>query len=292
MRITNNHNLPRPLYEAIVKDEGEIKESETLLRVTSHIDTPKRTILKIRHNDEIVTDASDMLWAFLGKMGHRVCEGISHYNRLVEERLSEEVGGVTITGRPDLMGGIIDDYKFTSVWSYLYNKKGKKEWIGQLNDYAWLLRKKGFDDLIRGLRVNLILRDWVQSKAKRDKDYPRIPFVLIKLPLWNFDIQESFVGSKVERFKYYFQFPDDEIPVCTEEERWAKPATYALMKKGRKSAVKVFGDEGKAREGLKGYIGSKDTYYIEPRPGEDTRCKSYCLVMPFCNYGKQYIGKG
>ena len=68
------------------------------------------------------------------------------------------------------------------------------------------------------------------------------------------------------------------MPACTPEERWAKPDKWAVMKHGRKSAVKVFDSEEEANAN----IGLGD--YIEYRQGVDTKCEDYCMVNQFCPY--------
>ena len=69
-----------------------------------------------------------------------------------------------------------------------------------------------------------------------------------------------------------------ELPKCTSEERWAKPDTYAVMKKGRKTALRLLPTEEQAKE----YIGDQD-FSVEFRKGVSTRCEGYCEVSQFCN---------
>lgn len=72
---------------------------------------------------------------------------------------------------------------------------------------------------------------------------------------------------------------------CSPEQRWHKPDKWAVMKDGRKRAVRVFEDEGQAVEKLR-ELGEKG-HHIEYRRGEDTKCEAYCPVAEFC----PHVGK-
>lgn len=94
--------------------------------------------------------------------------------------------------------------------------------------------------------------------------------------------QEAYVLGRINLFKSV----DDGVVIptaCTDEERWARPTTWAVMKGRGKKAVRVFNDEETARK----YIGAKgdqSEYRIEERPGQYIRCEGYCPVRAFCKY--------
>jgi len=78
-----------------------------------------------------------------------------------------------------------------------------------------------------------------------------------------------------------------ELPLCSDEEQWAKPTVYAVMKEGRKSALKLCSSEEEART----LLDEKGTY-LQVRPGEKTRCESYCQVRDFCEqYQREKEGR-
>jgi len=61
------------------------------------------------------------------------------------------------------------------------------------------------------------------------------------------------------------------------------------MKKGRKTAVKLFDVEADAEAMLAAL--SKE-HYIQPRPGEARKCKDYCVCCDYCNfYRSQVMGR-
>jgi hypothetical protein len=77
---------------------------------------------------------------------------------------------------------------------------------------------------------------------------------------------------------------EDDIPVCTEEERWSKPTTWAVLKeKGAKRAVNggLYESESEAKEHAKRISGA-----VERREGSCARCMDYCRVRQFCQFGR------
>jgi len=104
--------------------------------------------------------------------------------------------------------------------------------------------------------------------------------------LWDIKTTENYIS---ERIKLHEQVP---APECTLEEKWQRPTTYAVKKKGRKSAIRVFDNkleaeleldtqEEKAKEKKK-----NEKFFIEERKGENVRCENYCVVNKFCPYYK------
>jgi hypothetical protein len=64
---------------------------------------------------------------------------------------------------------------------------------------------------------------------------------------------------------------------CSDEDIWAKPSKWAVMQRGRKTAVKLYDTEADASASL------ASNQYVEYRPGIATRCESYCPVAQFCD---------
>ena len=85
----------------------------------------------------------------------------------------------------------------------------------------------------------------------------------------------------------YYEKPDDEIPECTPEERWATAPKWAVMKEGRKTAVKLFDTDADAINFIEDLEKEKDKHYVEERKGQDRKCDDYCPCAAFCNYYKQ-----
>jgi hypothetical protein len=275
MKITNNLGLPAPLVSAISNDQYD-KVGD--ISITGLVKPPRMRWLEIRHDDEIVVDASELIWRLVGSIGHAILERSDTNNHLSEERITFPVMGWVISGKPDLLSPDmqLDDYKFTSVWAMKY---AKSEWTAQLNSYAWMYRMAvGF--IAAKLRITAILRDWSKMKAAREPDYPQVGMVVREVPLWSEQQQEDYIEYRIDRHQVAEKLDDDELPDCTDEERWAKPDLWAVKKKGGKRALRLFDNETAAI----GFVIGNDQLTVEHRPGsKTTRCDHYCLVKSFCN---------
>lgn len=281
--ITNNFNLPAPIYKAVSKT---YQPNPDRFSVTDLIGSALIRKLKLEHWQELKEDASERLWALLGQaVDHVVSENAN--GAVVQWKTEIQIDGVVVVGKSDIYYPItaaIEDWKVTSVWSLLLGDK--VEWERQLNCYAWAVRYYHLP--VKSLRINAILRDWQKSKMLQDKDYPRIPFVSKKIPLWTFEQQDEYIKQQLE---YHRTCRD---PICTPEDKWEKPTTYAVMKAGRKSALRVL-DElafaktwciennlGVSNLNAQGGIELKSNIEIVERPGECTRCLNYCQVRTVC----------
>jgi len=101
LKHTNTHNLPQPLVSAILRDDYERIGH---ISVTGLIMPPRAYQLIKRHDAEIVEDVSEGLWRFLGNCAHQALEKADTRDHLVEERMTIEVNGWIISGKPDLLG--------------------------------------------------------------------------------------------------------------------------------------------------------------------------------------------
>jgi len=287
MKYTNKYNLPQSIFDAISNDTYDLKKDPNIISVTTLINPPKIRLLRQRHDVEIEEDITENIWSLLGSAVHEVLGRVDDKNRLIEERINIPVNGKVVSGKSDIYEiteKCIQDYKVTSAWSIVFSPEGKKEWIEQLNVYAWLYRQLGFD--VERLRIVAILRDWSKTKAQADSDYPQLQIKVIEIPLWSFDQQDMYVVDRVSLHQLFEPKEDDLIPCCTPEERWATADTWAIYKNGNKRAVKVCDTEEEASR-LITEFDQKQTWRIEHRRGEDKRCKDYCSVNQFCNYYKE-----
>ena len=283
MKITNIHQLPQSLVNAIVNDTYQGPRNNELNRLgVTTLNGPARIYwLKKRHWEDIEEDVSERLWSLLGQSIHSVLERAEDSKSIKEERIEEVIDGITISGQIDvLQDSKIEDWKTTSVWQIVFNPKGKKEWEQQLNVYRWLAHKRGFD--IKELIVNAILRDHQQSKAKADSTYPQIPFISIPISLWTIEQAEAYIKERVRAFKAASDCDDNQLPLCTPDEMWEKAGVWAVMKEGRKSAVKLCDTEQAAKDNCAASCS------IVFRQGKRNRCEDYCAVNKFCSQYLEY----
>lgn len=268
MNLTNVHGLPDALVNAIKNDPytggGDIS-------VTKLIDSPQLRVLRKKYASLVVEDVSDRIWALMGQAVHTVLERAGT-SALVEERLYATVDGWSVSGQFDrlhLEDGVLQDWKVCST----YKADGDVSWERQLNCLRWLAHKNGYK--VERLQVIAIFRDWKQSEAKRNSDYPQRNVAIIEVPVWDLEQAEAYVVKRVQLHKTAEALDNYAPAECNEEERWYAGTSYALMKDGGKRAKKV----AKTKEEL-GSV--PEGHYIEERPGVNRRCEGYCEVAPFC----------
>lgn len=280
--ITNKFNLPEFVVDALTYSDYTRGESD--ISVTQLIDSPRIARLQREHAGEQSKDAVDFVWSRFGTSVHTMFEEslkATGSDVITEERLYTETQGWKLSGAIDAQevsddGVIISDFKVTSAWSVIFDKSS---WHTQLNVYAYLVRKaKG--QTVKKLQIVALLRDWVRRKAEQGGEYPTAPIVVLDIPMWSEAEQDAYVDTQVKK---HIEATNTDQPLifCTSGETWEKETVYAVMKKGRKSAVRLYKTEAEAveraeREG--------SNHSVEVRKGEKTRCKGdWCGVSKWCD---------
>ena len=284
MKITNKFNVPETLVALATRDYYSKGKSD--YSVTEIISPPRIQRLRRKHFEEIEQDVSDMLWMLLGTALHVVAERSEVSGHTNEERLSAGINGIILSGAIDLQkddedGVTITDYKFTSAWALMNDKP---EWEQQQNIYKYLVERVKKKP-VKGLKICALIRDWSRRDAQNKPDYPQAPIQVIDIPMWTFDRTEAFIKERVEMHRDSKVSADwgDELPLCSDEERWLRPTTYAVKKDGRKTAIRVFDTQDEADALLK-EMPEKDKGFIEIRKGEAVRCTgNFCGVSQWCN---------
>lgn len=270
MKITNKLQLPEAIVDAIKNDAYSRGDAD--MSVTGLLRPPRLAVLEERHENEITEDVSERVWSLFGQSIHTILERANR-TAIAERRLSIEVEGWKISGGMDVYKekGILIDYKVTSVWKVL--KGDLDEWEKQLNCYAVLLRHHGHQ--VNKLQIIAILRDWSKMEAERDPTYPQAQVVNLNIPLWSPEQAYKFLRERV----ILHQQARVTLPECSPEDRWARPDVFAVMKQGRKTAVKLYSNENEA----KAHVGFDKSLYVQHRPGVSVRCQAYCPVSQFCD---------
>jgi hypothetical protein len=270
MQITNLTKLPEPLVSAVSR-KREPRPGQ--ISVTELISPPQMRALTLKHWAELTEDASDRIWATMGQLMHKLLEehGRESEEHLIEHTLSSEVGGLTVTGTFDLYrrDGVLTDYKFVSVWTTVDGVK--REWEQQLNLYAELLRRHQYP--VKRLQLVAIYRDWSKMRAQ-DSSYPQSQVCVFEVPLWPEGEAAEFLE---ERVRLHRLAEEGVLIDCSAEERWERRTKYALMRRGRKSAVRLFDTREEAEAAV-----SQSDQFVEIRRGSNVRCESYCAVSAFC----------
>ena len=296
MKITNRYGLPETIVNAVKDDE--YSKGDSVLSVTQLISPPRIVLLQDLNSDNLVVDVVDRVPALLGTAVHKIIEKGSKDlpGHIVEERLFAEINGWKISGAVDLQidngDGTweINDYKCTSVYSVMDEKV---EWVQQLNCYAFL-STLAHGRKITSLKIIAILRDWQRKQAEIKPDYPQSQVVSVEIPLWTIEEQGSFVHDRVKLHQQARKLVDngEAPPYCTSQERRLRDETWALMKEGRKSAVKLYDNEEEAKRCAAELGGTSGiTHRVEHRTGNPVRCAgNYCMVANWCRQYQEELG--
>ena len=292
-KYTNKHNIPVEIIRAIENDDYTKGNAD--ISVTGLIQPPRIRVLQDINKDKITSDYSDEVWKILGQSIHTIMERAneSYEDTITEQRLFADVSGWTISGQTDtlsLADNTLKDLKVTSVWTIINAlKDGKSEWEQQLNCYAWL-HWKNTGENIHQCNIIALARDWNKRELqRRGGDYPESMITTIKIPLWSTEKQEEFIEHRVNLHQQaeVLKQMGEEPPLCNDAERWKRNDTFRVMKKGRKTALRVFDSMNDAKK----YCVNSDTsadLSIEHLLGECIRCTgNYCGVAEFCNQFKE-----
>lgn len=324
MKITNKQKLPLPFVDAVSKEykfKDKRYSVTTLLKSEREIMLQRRHNDEIEAD---VSDMIWAIFGTAVHSVLENSNSADHLlkEQFLSIPITLSDGDIyTLSGICDLFdteAGEVVDYKVTSTFKAL--KKDYEDYRMQGLMYAYMISKikfykyKSCKDVAAGIDrytysinldledVNLkyeeayfkpkkakfymILRDWQKSKAKFDKDYPQsqvIP-VVFRFTQKDFDFIEKWLIEKFEKIKKAEQLADQDLPMCSDQDRWKNPDVFAVMKKGRKTALRLLNTEQEAQDYSAKYGGD----YIEYRKGEDRKCKEYCNCCDFCPYYKEH----
>lgn len=278
MKVTNRLHLPEAFVKAVSVERHNKAGCYSATTLNKGV---KEIILQERHWDELTVDAADSVWAIIGTAVHEILEKYEDGN-FHEEPFDIAVSKSRVTGvvdNYDMERGIINDWKTTSVYKIM--KGDLSEWYKQGMTYAWLLKQNGLD--VRRCRFIALLKDHSMTKAETDSSYPQSPVFTYEFEITPEELEQTGarIMAKVKDIEAAELMPDDDIAPCTAEERWADPEKYAVMKNGRKSAVRVF-DTLIDAENCAGELGN--SHYVETRPAVSRKCGKYCLCKDFCSF--------
>lgn len=281
--LTNRLGLPRAVVAAVENDPYTRGSSD--ISVTQLVQPPFQR--KLRTETEIIEDVSDRIWSLVGQVGHGIveraypdaytedckkltpAEAYKKYGVVAERRLFMPVNNWIVSGQFDVIeDGRLEDYKFTSVWSVI--GETKPEWIAQLNLLRILAKHEGIK--VDKLGILAVLRDWAKGKAN-GADYPKHQIQRIDIPVWSDDQAEAYLFDRV------LAHQSANPSVCTDEERWKRADVFAVMKVGRKSAVKLH-DSFEDADAHATQLGAGHS--VVKRPGGYGRCQDYCNVSHVC----------
>lgn len=283
MKITNIYNLPEPLV-SVVENDPYPTETDWDISTTTLLLPPRIVQLKNRNDNELVEDVSENIYRLIGVNTHHILERVTTPRCIKEKRFNAYVNGWKVSGKIDLFElkpGILSDWKITSVWSVMAGVKPEHE--AQLNINAYLMSKDKDPFLVvEKLQIVSLIRDWSKHQVRKSSNYPQCQVAVQDVPMWPIEQATEYIYHRVKMHQRAAETPSNELPECAPEERWERPTKYAVMKKGRKSALRVLDTHEDAEKYIKDKSLDKN-HSIDIREGESVRCESYCNVNSFCS---------
>jgi len=276
-KLTNKSGLPEALVKAMLSDPYNAGHSD--FTATGLIKPSRIVALEKRHHHEIEEDAEDGLYRLYGQVAHGILERANMAD-LAEKRFFSEFSGKRVSAQLDtlsIVDGVLSDFKFTTSWGFKLDSPPKPEWVAQLNIQLELLRRNGLD--AKSLQIIGLLRDWQIREAKYNQNYPQTPVAVQAIPMWSREQTVSFIEMRIASHLA----AEKELPLCSPDERWAKPDQWAVVK-GKRA---INGGVQLSQELAESICAKSPGTRVEYRPGESTRCASYCAVAQFCSQFKR-----
>ena len=282
MKVTNVMGLPQAFVDAVSVERHNEKGCYS---ATTILHGACETILQERHYDEIEVEASDSIWAVFGSAVHSIFEK-QNTGTEKEAFYSYPVSHSKVTGRVDSYDPqtqTLHDFKTCAVWKIIY--QDFDDWYKQGMIYAWLMKKNGVE--VKRCEFIALLKDHSKSKAKTDSNYPQLPTYIYRFDVTEKALEEieKFIFDKVAELEKAELLADEELTPCSKEERWQGEDKFAVMKEGRKTAIKLFDSKEEAEKNMASLGGT----YIEERTAEPKKCLDYCTVCQFCPFYKKMI---
>lgn len=269
-------SFPTPFLRAIQNDEYSKGDSQ--FSVTQLIGPPKRTWLATKMK-RIETPYSSFS-ALLGTAIHTVLEKnvMPENGEVAEQRMfyNFSLGEETIR-----ISGQIDFYENNTVFDYKFiggpQAEMKPDHHKQVQINGLLSKYNGFS--VNHVAIVYLQRDWSYMQSIVNPTYPKTPF---KIFIRDFN-QEFAERTLLTCVKDHQQALAGEPRDCTDDEMWAKPDSFALMKPGAKKARKLCSSMAEANEEIKpGEI-------VQTRKGERTFCGSFCGYSSICEQYQRYL---
>lgn len=259
MKLTNKYHLPDQVIHWLEcfnehnenqrrASFAELKtlygETDLSISATSLLKPVKEVVLTDRHYNELERDAVELYDALIGSAIHESFRIMPFQDgEMREVRVGTIIKDVLVTGQFDyIKNNKIGDYKTMKIGSYLFGDK-EFEYTAQLsvnrflfaadNRYGKILDETG--------EIVMLFVDWRDREFTMKKygfsDAPGYPHrgKTLELKLWDFKKTENFLLRKITDFKIASIQRDEELPECTDEERWMratkKKVTYAKCEK-------------------------------------------------------------
>jgi hypothetical protein len=317
--FTNNSNLPLSVAVWLANDNYAHDDRSNHISVTSLIKPIKQLVLGMRVDVEVSKpDITSLVAARMGTAIHdgiesswvgtklvtnltalgiplRVAERVvvnpdpadlteNQIPVYLEQRVEKEVNGFIISGQFDFVGeGRVEDFKSTSVYTYIYNTNTEKYKL-QGSIYRWLNPEIITRD---EMAIQFIFTDWSGQQAAVQKTYPKTRVLEQRIPLMTLVQTDNYVKNRIAMIQKYLHEPEANIPECSNEDLWRKPTVWKYYtKETNKRASNNFDSraEAMAKASINGGI-------VKEVKGQIVACR-YCPAFPICKQKDAYLNSG
>lgn len=203
-----------------------------------------------------------------------------------EQRLSKQVGDMTVTGKFDFIAdGTVEDFKTTSTYSAM-NGNNDEKYILQGSIYRWLNPKMITAPL---MAIQFIFTDWSGAKAAADPSYPQQRTMRKQFSLKPINETDNYVRTKLAEMAQYMDAEEHLLPLCSDSDLWRSEPVYKYYKDPTKTlrSTKNFSDKQAAHI----HAASLGVGVVIEKPGQVTACK-YCPGFTLCTQKDTLIANG
>lgn len=259
------NSFPAPFARAIARDSYDPGKSD--FTVTGLLSPPQRTFLA--QKAEKIESGYSATMSVFGTGIHNVLENHvdEEAGEFAEVRFYQRMFNLDISGKIDLyVPGEVHDWKVTAK----VQDQAKQEHHDQAQMNGYLATMNGHH--VHSVVVNYFDRAWSYLQSIVNPTYPKTAFTAFV-----FDYDEAYAIKRfTETIADHVEAKAGRPRPCTDEERWKKPDTFALIKPGAQRASKVCATMAEAEQN------KKTGQIVQIRPGESTYCKFFCGFSHVC----------
>lgn len=212
--MTNLEGYPEAVVLGITNDDYTRGECD--FTATELLKPPRVRALQKKHGHEVVVDVADMVYAFEGKILHKILEKANRTG-LIEKRFFATIEGRKVSAQIDTLAwddnvpGLLSDWKRCSAFKL---NKVDADWTLQLNTQAYILSENDIE--VTGLQIVAFAKDHSKVMAATQKNYPKSAIARIPLPYWSKQETLDKIMERIERH----EAAEKELPECSDDERW------------------------------------------------------------------------
>ena len=183
----------------------------------------------------------------------------------------------------------LTEWKYVSAMSAMYDNP---DYEFQLNALAVLV-KNVLGWKVSSLQNVKLFRHLDKSKMSMG-GYPQENAMWVPIPMWSVEKTKAEIENRVRRHIASSHLNDNELPECTDDEKWQRGETikvYEKLKSGErfKKTASFSGSREEANE----YVSKKklfdNQYLIKKIKGRPIRCLDFCPIKDFCNQHQEYL---